>query len=198
MRSAYIVAEDTAIIGDASSGDDGDNRIIGTAGNDIIDAKAGNDTLYGGRGDDVLIGGPGSDGYVYLQGDGNDIVIDLTSGTDDVDELVLAGGIAPADVDAFRIGDRDLLLVVPEGSILVSDFFGAPGAGIERVVFDHAPAWTREDIEQRIIAGSPAVPVDDGPGIADQWPLCCPSDAGSADDQSHWLSLSETSAIQLF
>ncbi len=198
MRSAYIVAEDTAIIGDASSGDDGDNRIIGTAGNDVIDAKAGNDTLYGGRGDDVLIGGPGSDGYVYLQGDGNDIVIDLTSGTDDVDELVLAGGIAPADVEAFRIGDRDLLLVVPEGSILVSDFFGAPGAGIERVVFDHAPAWTREDIEQRIIAGSPAVPVDDGPGIADHWPLCCPSDAGSADDQSHWLSLSETSAIQLF
>jgi len=196
MRSAVIIADDPAVTGHASSGDDRDNRIIGTAANDVIDAKAGNDTLYGGAGDDVLIGGAGSDGYVYLPGDGNDVVIDLTEGADDIDELVLAGGIAPEDVDAFRIGDRDLLLVVPGGSILVSDFFGAPGAGIERVVFDHAPAWTREDIAQRLIAGTPAVPGDAELSVTDHWPLCCTPDA--AGSQSDWLSFSEASTAQLF
>lgn len=195
LRSAFIVADDPAVIGDASSGDDGDNRIIGTAGNDVIDAKAGNDTLYGGPGDDILIGGPGSDGYVYLQGDGNDIIIDLAAGTDDIDELVLAGGIAPEDVEPFRIGDRDLLLVVPEGSILVSEFFGAPGAGIERVVFDHAPAWTREDIAERIVAGNPTPTDGAALSIADHWPLCCAPEF--ADPQS-WLSFSDATTFHLF
>jgi len=196
MRSAFIIADDRAAIGDASSGDAGNNRLIGTAGNDVIDAKAGDDTLYGGAGDDVLIGGPGSDGYVYLQGDGHDIVIDLAHDRDDIDELVLAGGIVPEAVHVFRIGDRDLLLVVPEGSILVSEFFGAPGAGIEFVVFDHAPAWTREDIEQRLIPGTLPVSADAEASVADHWPLCCTPDA--AESQSAWFSYSEASAGQLF
>jgi len=151
FRSAELVSDDHALIADAASASEGDDRLIGSNGDDVIDARAGDDTLYGGGGDDVLIGGPGSDGYVYLAGDGDDVIIDLPE-AGDVDELLLTGGIAPEDVAAFRVDDRDLVLSVAGGSILVSGFFAAPGAGIERIVFDTGPAWTREDIELRVIA----------------------------------------------
>jgi Ca2+-binding RTX toxin-like protein len=155
-RRATIVADDAAAVGDASTGDDGDNRIVGSSANDVIDAGAGDDTLYGGAGDDVLIGGAGSDGYVYLPGDGHDVIVEIASDTD-VDELVLGGDIAPSDLEVFRI-DGDLLLELHAGSIRISGFFSSPSAGIERVVFDHAPAWTREDLELRAVdalAGAP-------------------------------------------
>ncbi len=69
-------------------------RLLGTGADDVIEATARVDTLYGGGGDDTLIGGGGSDGYVYLPGDGIDVIIDSSTGAD-VDELLLAGGIAP-------------------------------------------------------------------------------------------------------
>jgi len=95
-------------------------------------------------------GGSGGDGYVYLPGDGDDMIIDL-SGAPDVDELVLAGGIEPVDVRIMRLGVDDLLLTFTDGSIRVCGYFASPHAGIERVLFDHAPPWTREDIELRAI-----------------------------------------------
>ena len=60
---------------------DGDQRLTGTAGNDIIDGGTGNDTLNGGAGndllrghdgDDVIFGGAGWD-KIY-GGDGNDLL----------------------------------------------------------------------------------------------------------------------------
>lgn len=147
-RSAALV--DASASGDAeliraATGTDADDRMLGTDADDCIQAKAGDDTLYGGEGNDTLIGGAGSDGYVYLAGDGDDIIIDAAD-LSGIDELLLAGGISPAEVGVLRIGDADLLLTVPGGSVLVMDFFSSPSAGIERVVFDHAPAWTREDL----------------------------------------------------
>jgi Ca2+-binding RTX toxin-like protein len=127
--------------------DGGGARLVGTDRSETIVAGSGDDTLHGGAGGDVLVGGPGSDGYVYLPGDGHDLIIDLASGAD-VDELVLGGGIAPADVGVFRSGAEDLMLTLGDGgSILVVGFFAGAGAGIERVTFDHAPAWTRADID---------------------------------------------------
>jgi Ca2+-binding RTX toxin-like protein len=126
-------------------------RLMGSDANDVIAGDAGDDTLYGGAGDDTLCGGAGSDGYVYLPGEGMDVIIDSVSGGD-VDELLLAGGIAPEDVGVFRAGDTDLLLMLPGGgSVTVSGFFAAPGAGIDRVVFDHAPPWTREGLAVRAV-----------------------------------------------
>jgi hypothetical protein len=126
----------------------------------VIEAGGGDDTIYGGEGDDTLSGGAGSDAYVYIAGDGHDMIIEAER-ANDIDELVLAGGLTPADVEVLRLGERDLLLAVPGGSILISGFFsqvgGAGGPGIERVVFDHAPAWTRKDIEQRAAEEPPLV-----------------------------------------
>jgi hypothetical protein len=73
----------------------------------------------------------------------------------DVDELVLAGGIAPGEIAFYRPADRpgDLVLALADGgSIRIEDFAG--GSGIERVVFDLAPALTRDDLE-RLAAEAP-------------------------------------------
>jgi Ca2+-binding RTX toxin-like protein len=126
-------------------------RLVGNDADEVIVGDGGGDTLYGGAGDDTLAGGAGSDGYVYLPGDGMDVIID-NAGNTDVDELLLAGGIAPEDVGVFRAGDADLLLMLPGGgSVTVSGFFAASGAGIDRVVFDHAPAWTRAELAVRAV-----------------------------------------------
>ncbi len=38
----------------------------------------------------------------------------------------------------------------------MNDFFSAASAGIDRVVFDHAPAWTRDDLMLRALEAPPA------------------------------------------
>jgi RTX calcium-binding nonapeptide repeat (4 copies) len=130
------------------------NQILGDSGDDILRGTAGADTLYGGAGNDTLIGGGGSDGYVYLPGDGNDVIIE-DGESSDVDELILAGGIAPADVSLSRPSpeSEDLVLTLDMGGrILIKDFFKGAGA-IERVVFDNAPAWEHEKL-QRLAASA--------------------------------------------
>ena len=50
----------------------------------------------------------------------------------------------------IRAGDADLLLTLPGGgSVTVRGFFLAPGAGIDRIVFDHAPPWSRDELAAR-------------------------------------------------
>ncbi|MGO8600312.1 calcium-binding protein [Rhizobium ruizarguesonis] len=56
--------------------------IGGTVGNDIITGSSAADVLRAGLGNDTLMGGAGSDAYIYLAGDGNDIIDEPTSGTD--------------------------------------------------------------------------------------------------------------------
>jgi len=80
-----------------------------------------------------------------------DVIIDCAAGTE-INELLLAGGVAPSDVGTFRAGDGDLLLTLPGGgSVTVRGFFLAPGAGIDRIVFDHAPPWTRDELAARAV-----------------------------------------------
>jgi hypothetical protein len=164
VHTASLAAEDLAAV--SSFGSTGDDRIVGGPGDDVIDAGAGDDTLYGAEGDDILIGGAGADGFVYLPGEGDDVIIDL-SATAEIDELILAGGIEPADVHVVRFGDDDLLLTFAGGSIRVCGYFALPAAGIERVHFDHAPAWAREDIELRAIDQPHAFDYDPAPDWRD-------------------------------
>jgi Ca2+-binding RTX toxin-like protein len=132
------------------------NRIVGNDADNVLRGMAGDDTLYGGAGDDVLIGGSGSDGYIYLPGDGHDVMAD-SAAPGETDELVLAGGIVPAEVALLRPQDapRDLVFSFPDGgSITIRDFFASPSSGIERVIFDRAPAWDRADLD-RFAADAP-------------------------------------------
>ncbi len=138
------------------------NRLLGDDADNVLTGLGGDDVLYGGPGDDRLIGGSGSDAYVYLDGDGNDVIEDKAT-PGDVDQLVLAGGIGPDEVSLYRPAQSpdDLLLKLASGgSILIKGFLASPSAGVERVVFDHAPAWEREDLD-RIARAAPLL--DDSP-----------------------------------
>lgn len=158
------------LVGGAVSarGNDQSNRLLGNDHANTLYGLAGDDTLYGGGGNDVLEGGAGSDGYVYLPGDGDDVIIDGNAAG--IDELVLAGGITPEDVSLLRDAHApsDLLLGLANGgSILLKGFFDGAPASIERIVFDRAPAWTREEIEARA-ATAPTVTTSAPPDTGDQ------------------------------
>jgi Ca2+-binding RTX toxin-like protein len=55
-------------------GQDGNNTLNGDAGNDILYGGDGNGTLNGGAGDDILYGGEYPDTFIYVAGEGNDII----------------------------------------------------------------------------------------------------------------------------
>jgi Ca2+-binding RTX toxin-like protein len=137
------------------------NLLQGDGAANVLNGTPGDDTFDGGAGYDTFVGGAGSDGYVYLPGDGDDVVIDDGPATD-MDELILAGGIDPAAVSLLRpaADPADLVLsFAGGGSIRIADFFAAPASGIERVVFDRAPAWSRKDLKQ--LAGAAPLLDDD-------------------------------------
>ena len=94
---------------------------------------------------------------VFLHGSGSDIdvIIDEPGGAD-FNELLLAGGIAAGDVEVFRTAADDLVLAVGGGEIVVRHFFATPGSGIDRVVFEHDAAWSRDDLLLRAVDAPPA------------------------------------------
>src|SRR5260221_2445651 len=87
-------------------GCDGDDKITGGSGNDLLFGQAGNDTINGGAGNDFLFGGDGNDTLDGGTGDdqlfggaGNDTMIwnpgggtDLFEGGDGIDTAVVNGG----------------------------------------------------------------------------------------------------------
>ncbi|MGL5941204.1 MAG: DUF4347 domain-containing protein [Waterburya sp.] len=72
----------------ATSGDDTligtpcNDTIDGLEGNDILNGEGGNDTLYGGHGNDTLSGDNGHDVFALQSGQGADVILDFTDGSD--------------------------------------------------------------------------------------------------------------------
>ena len=67
------------------TGTSGNDRIVGTPGDDILRGEDGNDTLVGGAGNDILEGGKGADTFVFAPGHGEDNVWDFEVGADIID-----------------------------------------------------------------------------------------------------------------
>ncbi|MFW9082664.1 retention module-containing protein [Pseudomonas sp. P2757] len=95
---------------DVSGAHDGNDTLLGGAGNDILFGAGGNDTLDGGKGNDILLGGTGND--TLMGGPGNDILIGGSGG----DTFVWKSGDTGNDVikdfkasEGDRIDLRDLL-----------------------------------------------------------------------------------------
>ncbi|PYB95808.1 large adhesive protein, partial [Pseudomonas protegens] len=95
---------------DVSGSHDGNDTLLGGAGNDILFGQGGNDTLDGGKGNDILLGGTGKD--TLIGGQGNDILI----GGSGADTFVWKAGDTGNDVikdfkasEGDRIDLRDLL-----------------------------------------------------------------------------------------
>ncbi|MGE8188627.1 immunoglobulin-like domain-containing protein [Pseudomonas sp. NPDC086278] len=95
---------------DVSGAHDGNDTLLGGAGNDILFGQGGNDSLDGGKGNDILLGGSGND--TLMGGQGNDILI----GGSGADTFVWKSGDTGNDVikdfkasEGDRIDLRDLL-----------------------------------------------------------------------------------------
>ncbi|KAB2929661.1 MAG: hypothetical protein F9K21_14885, partial [Rhodocyclaceae bacterium] len=104
---------------DVLSGFSGDDRIEGHGGNDVLHGGAGEDildggtgadslnggdgadTLAGGDGEDALSGGGNDDTYVFLKGDGGDLLLEEINGGRD---RLLLGGHAPGEIRLRRRG----------------------------------------------------------------------------------------------
>ncbi|WP_227754564.1 calcium-binding protein [Stagnihabitans tardus] len=71
----------------------GNDKMIGGSGADVLFGDQGADRLTGGRGNDTMTGGPGLgiDTFVFLVGDGQDMVTDFQVARDKID---LATGVA--------------------------------------------------------------------------------------------------------
>ncbi|WP_042955918.1 immunoglobulin-like domain-containing protein, partial [Pseudomonas sp. G5(2012)] len=99
---------------DVSGAHDGDDSLLGGAGNDIIFGLGGDDKLYGGSGNDLLLGGTGKD--LLDGGDGNDT---LLGGKGD-DTLI--GGLG-GDTFVWKAGDT--------GTDVIKDFNASQGDRID-------------------------------------------------------------------
>jgi Ca2+-binding RTX toxin-like protein len=135
---------------------DGPDIFVGTAADDILTGGVGADVLQGLGGNDRLVGKSGSDQYLYAAGDGDDRIVE-TEAANDVDRLVLAAGIAPADVRVGRssLSTKDLVLRIGlSGTItLEGQLAEAPGSGIERVEFADGTVWDRSAIVAHLEGG---------------------------------------------
>ena len=78
---------DDVLIGGA-----GDEDIFGGNGNDFVNGGGGDDTINGGSGNDFFIGGDGADQFVFASGDDFDTISDFEIGTD---SILFTGGLAP-------------------------------------------------------------------------------------------------------
>jgi hypothetical protein len=82
------------LIGNAGNdiliGGNGTDLLLGNAGDDLLYGDNGADTLKGGLGNDTLTGGNGGDVFVFASGDGTDTITDFKLSND---KIGLAGGL---------------------------------------------------------------------------------------------------------
>jgi Ca2+-binding RTX toxin-like protein len=122
-----------------------------TGGNDTIrgfDGRA--DSLAGGAGNDKLYGYGGSDSYLVEADAGNDEIYDGfdPAGTD---QLVLGAGLTAAEIVISRseVDSSDMVIEFDghSGSILLDgQFNGGERSGVEQIVFQGGPTWSRDDL----------------------------------------------------
>lgn len=98
---------------------EGDDKLRGNAGNDVLVGGSGDDTLHGGEGNDISLGGEGDDTHHLTHGldrayggNGDDILISYDGG----DEL--SGGLAGTTGNQFVVRNTTL-----NGKTIVKDFW---------------------------------------------------------------------------
>lgn len=96
------------------------NNFITIKGNDtanIIKAGTWGSELYGQKGDDTLYGGSENDTFFYADGDGRDVIVNYTTGTD---KIKLTSG----EISSSKISGADVILNIGNGSIRIKNSAG--------------------------------------------------------------------------
>lgn len=89
---------------DEISGDFGRDMIFGGDGDDMLNGGDGQDDIFGGQGDDMIEGGAGDDMFLFIGGDGRDIIRDFElRGDDDTVVVDVEGFDSFADVQAVAL-----------------------------------------------------------------------------------------------
>ena len=104
--------------GDELAGDGAANTLEGRAGADVLTGNGGNDSLAGGEGSDTLSGGAGNDSFIFVKGDGTDIVTDFTAGGSE-DRLTIYGYSAYQLLT--QVGADVLVTLGPDDTILLKN-----------------------------------------------------------------------------
>ena len=119
----------------------------GTSGDDYLLGTHLDDTLEGATGNDTVEGAGGSDTYVFNLGDGQDIVVNTSTGhVDDIDALAFGVGITSSDV-AFSLNGTDLIIDIvssPGDQITVQEFIGR--GEIDRLEFADGAVLSSLDV----------------------------------------------------
>jgi len=139
-----IVGDDPA--GNVLSGGNGDDRIVGGAGNDTLNGDGDNDTLIGGAGNDTLNGGAGNDLLdggedvdVVNGGSGNDIIVGSVDGDSDTyngdssDAMVASTGVGGDTVDYSGTAGVNVALSGGAGLVTTGGVGSDTLSGIENV-----------------------------------------------------------------
>jgi Ca2+-binding RTX toxin-like protein len=143
-------AADTLRGFEGAHGSDFADVLAGNAAANLLFGFDGADTLIGGTGDDTLSGGNGGDTYVFLPGDGGDIVNDLGQGTGGADRVVLLG-YRPVHASVIRQNPNNESIVLDFGTsgdrIVLANTLGAGNPGkIEAVEFADGTVWSHAQL----------------------------------------------------
>ena len=127
----------------------------GTAGKDTLSGTSAAETFVGGKGIDLLWGGAGGDSYVWVKGDGNDIISDYDSvASKNIDTLKLID-VAREDVQLSRDTAHLYVTIVSTGEkIQVFDHFSGNGAGLERIEFSSGNPLLLADLNAAVFRGT--------------------------------------------
>ena len=125
--------------------------LVGTAWDDNLYGDEGDNVLVGGAGNDYLNGGGGGDTYVFNRGDGQDIVLDFGDDAARPDVIRFGEGILEADISVSRYGSS-LVFSIDGGDDRIEVFNWDYGDAyrIERVEFADGSSWDAAMIEAQI------------------------------------------------
>ena len=126
----------------------GNDYLYGNKGNDTLRGDIDDDTLIGGSDDDYLNGGGGNDTYLYARGDGNDVINNYDSGSNNQDTLRFLKGINADHVKLSRSGNDLKLTVILSGVITIRHFFYSSVWELQRVEFADGEVWDTDDLKR--------------------------------------------------
>ncbi len=135
--------------------------IVGTAGTDFLFDTAEDDVIDGGAGDDFLFGSTGNDTYLFGRGSGQDQIFESDSTPGNLDTVLFAPDVLPADIQVTRDADNIYLTIADTGdTISLVGWFSNPASKIEQISFADGTVWDAATLES-LITSNPT----EGPDI---------------------------------